>query len=187
MLEAPSLRPKDERCCKSGSCPRTPRALLHKIYMIYMSYARNKTSNKYFNNKKQLYKGCLGSKKAPKLVCPLRAASGRRALTMNYGWRNPRQRSRGSAPFNKDNFSRQNGRDSNTYIVRGLLLAVALAIQGDFTWSYRLGRRRPFNGVAAGYGRVGCGLSMSSGTVFRSVLFVNFSHNWMNGSDPGLI
>ena len=33
----------------------------------------------------------------------------------------------------KDNFPRQNGPDTNTYVVRGLLLAVALAIQGDFT------------------------------------------------------
>ena len=61
--------------------------------------------------------------------------------------------------------------------MRGLLLAVALAIQGDFTWRYRLGQRRPSNGVAAGYSRVGCCLSMSLGTVFRSVLFVIFSHN----------
>ena len=42
MLEAPPLRPKDERRSKSGSRPRMPWALLHKIYMIYMSYAKNK-------------------------------------------------------------------------------------------------------------------------------------------------
>ena len=79
------LRPKDERCSKSGSRPRMPRALLYKIYMIYMSYARNKTSNKYFNNQKQLYKGCLGSKKAPKASLPWASSLGK-ARSNNGLW-----------------------------------------------------------------------------------------------------
>ena len=58
------LRPKDETRSKSGSRLRTPRALLHKIYTIYMSYARKKVSNKCFNHNKP-DKVALGSKKAP--------------------------------------------------------------------------------------------------------------------------
>ena len=70
MLEAPPLRPKDERHSKSGSRPRTPRALLHKIYMIYMSYTRNKKHRTNTLTITTTLQRVLGSKKAPKTSSP---------------------------------------------------------------------------------------------------------------------
>ena len=77
----------------------------------------------------------LGSKRAPEASSPW--ASSLVEARFNKGlWmaQSPgdSKASRGPAPFNKDNFPRQNGRDMNTYVVRGLLLAVALAIHCGF-------------------------------------------------------
>ena len=130
------LRLKDERRSKSGNRPRTRQALLHRIYMIFKSYARNKSSNKHFNNKKQLYKGCLGSKKGSQASLPWASSLGK-ACSNNGQWM---AQSLGDSEDPEDRLHLTKaislGKMSEiriSYVVRGLLLAVALAIRGDFT------------------------------------------------------
>ena len=82
--------------------------------------------------------------------------------------------SRGLAFFNTDNFPRQNDQDSNTYVMGGLLLAVALANSGRYACSYDLGCRRESSGSSGGTVEFDVISRSLQRLFFRSVLFSHF-------------
>ena len=81
--------------------------------------------------------------------------------------------SRGLAFFNTDNFPRQNDQDSNTYVVGGLLLAVALANSGCYACSYDLGCRRESSGSSGGTVEFDAISQSLQRLFFRSLLFAH--------------